>query len=293
MRHTSGLMGILWGRCFREATVLMLLLIVWINLAAAPGQVAAPRHPLTVEEIVRQTKSGISEEIVVTSIKKSGKAFDLSTEEILELKRSGVSEAVIRIMVDPSQPYTPPAPPQPKAIPPQIAAPKKPSNPIIEKLPPEPGVYLGKEPGEFVRLPFRTLTVAKGRKGVFSKKPSVFGHLVGAHSSTQISMPDPEFFLRLPEKAAIEEVLLLLLDGKQDRREIELGKDPSSPVFPTESVKVFESKELDPGVFLLSVGALEPGEYLFLLLGSADEKKGIAGKGYDFTRTGTGEKGKK
>src|SRR5688572_6320079 len=129
------------------------------------AQNSPSRRPLTIEDVIRQTKSGISEEIIVTNIKKSGKSFDLSTEEILELKRSDVSEAVIRIMVDPSQPYSPPPPPQRSGVSPQEAV-RKPLNPLAEKIPPESGVYLAEGNGEeeIVRIPFRTITAARSNK---------------------------------------------------------------------------------------------------------------------------------
>lgn len=267
-------------------------------LSVVAGAVAAQnappaRAPLTIEEVVRQTKSGISDELIATNIKKAGRAYDLSTEEILELKRSGVSESIIKILMDPSQPYTPPPPasPTPSASATPVA-PRKPMNPLAEKIPPEPGMYIsdGPQEEEFIRLEFKTLTAAKSGKGMAGlitggmKKSPVAGYLVGAHAKTRVSDSSPVFYLRLPEKAAIEEVLLVALTAKPDRRDIDLGSNPSKPVFPVGTVKRYESKELAPGLFRIAVAQLEPGDYIFLLLGSADEKKGIVGKGYDFLR---------
>jgi len=44
----------------------------------------------------------------------------------------------------------------------------------------------------------------------------------------------------------------------------------------------FDSKQVAPGLFRLSVAAKNTGEFLFFILGSGDEKKGTLGKGYDF-----------
>src|ERR1700704_199195 len=77
--------------------------------AAQPAKSAA----LTVEEVVKLSQSGFAEELIITKIKKNGKAFDLSAEELLDIKKAGVSDNVIRFLLDPSQPYTPPAPPPP------------------------------------------------------------------------------------------------------------------------------------------------------------------------------------
>jgi len=267
------------------------LVLSLVLAAGGGGQAPAGRAPLTIDEIVRQIKSGISEEIIVTGIKKSGKAYDLSTEEILELKRSGVSEAVIKVMVDPSQPYSPPPPPPAKADSPQTA-PRKPLNPLAEKIPAEPGMYFAEgdsEDAEFVRLGFRTLTASRPSKasGVLTgglKKSPVVGYLIAAHSATEVHSPSPVFYLRAPEKVAIEEVLLLALTAKSNRREIELGPNPAKPVFPVETLKSYEPKQIEAGLFRVLVNdELQPGEYLFFLPGTADEKKGIVGKGYDFS----------
>ena len=74
------------------------------------------------------------------------------------------------------------------------------------------------------------------------------------------------------EKVAIEEVLLLALTAKSNRREIELGPNPAKPVFPVETLKSYESKQIDTGLFRVLVNdELQPGEYLFFLPGTADE----------------------
>src|ERR1700722_15384035 len=75
---------------------------------------------LSVEEVVKLSQTGLSEDLIITKIKKNGRAFDLSTEEILELKRDGVSDNVIKFLLDPSQPQTPPPPP-PVAVTPDPA----------------------------------------------------------------------------------------------------------------------------------------------------------------------------
>lgn len=248
------------------------------------------RQPLTLADIVRQVEGGISEDLVATSVKKTGRAYNLNEEEINELKRKGLSDALIKVLIDPSLPYERPAPPPaPVAGPAPPPAPRKPTNPIAEKVPPEPGMYLASaDEQEFTKLPLRTLTAAKASRTASIltgglKKPPVIGYLAGAQASTKVPTASPVFYLRLPEKVAIEEVLLLALAAKQDRREIELGSDPGKPIFPPGAVRQFESKEIDPGLFRISLVTLDPGEYIFYMLGSADEKKGIVGKGYEFT----------
>ena len=54
---------------------------------------------------MKLTKSGFSEEIIITKIRKGGKSFDLSTDELLALKKAGVADNVIKYLLDPAQPY--------------------------------------------------------------------------------------------------------------------------------------------------------------------------------------------
>jgi hypothetical protein len=254
------------------------------------------RGTITLEEVVKLTKAGVSEEIIVARVKKAGKAFDLTFEEILELKGAGVSDAVVKILIDPGQPYSPPEKPAPAPVQmppagtPTPAAIRPPVNPISERVPPEPGVYYSADParGNFAALELKPLTAVKSGGKMFKiltagiKKPTVTGFVIGAAAKTQISVPSPGFFVRLPEKAGPEDIILLTLAVKKDRREIGLGPDAAKPIFPPETVNQYESKKLAETVFSLHAYRLKPGEYLFFLLGSSDEKKGIVGKGYEF-----------
>ena len=84
----------------------------------------------------------------------------------------------------------------------------------------------------------------------------------------------------------MEDIILLVMASKHDRREVEFGPNPEKPVFPVDAVKQYESKEVDTGLYRITASSLGPGEYLFLLLGSGDEKKGLLGKGWEFDPIG-------
>jgi hypothetical protein len=271
----------------RRAVVVSLCSAVLLLGQSAPSASSA----ISLEEVVRLTSAGVSEELVITRIKKSGKSFDLTTDEILELKRSGISDNVIRTLMDPTLPYTPPPPKQPAPSVTSSAEPipvKKPVNPIIAGLPAEPGLYFRLAPGAPVqRLDFKPVTAAGPAAKMFGvltaglKKGTVSGYLVGSTAKTILSRGSHEFYLRLTEKASAEDIILVKTDAKKDRREINFGRDPAKPSFEPEIVKRFESAEIDPGVFRLEC-ALDPGEYIFLVLGSGEEKKGIVAKGWEF-----------
>ena len=116
------------------------VLLMAIALSSGCAQAANADSPLTVEEVVKLSRSGFSEELIVTKIKKNGKAFDLSTDELVELKKQGLSDNIIRFLLDPAQPYTPPSP-----VP--VVAGSQPAKKYLEDslatlTPSDPGLYL-------------------------------------------------------------------------------------------------------------------------------------------------------
>jgi hypothetical protein len=73
--------------------------------AAAPtpaaGPSAAPNAAgsLTVDGVISLIDAGISADLIVAKIQKSGQAFDLSTEDMVRLKKAGASDAVMKAMM--------------------------------------------------------------------------------------------------------------------------------------------------------------------------------------------------
>jgi len=245
----------------------------------------------------------MSEDVVITKIKKSGKAFDLSTDEMLELKKSGVSETVIRYLLDPTLPYAPAPPPQPAPAaaapasagdagarpatppaPPAAPAKQYPKDAYAEKIPPEPGLYriVDDMPAALEIRMVLGVKEGAGLGKVLMKKGKTIGYLVGAAAKTRIQDPEPTFYMRLPDGKAIEEVALLLLERKNDRREIEMGPPGPKPELKSEAMRQFDSVEVAARLFRIATGKLAKGEYLFFHLGSAEPPKGSYGKGYDF-----------
>jgi hypothetical protein len=286
------------GRSLLHFLLSMALAATLLGLqgAQAPGSTA----PLSVEEVVKLCQTGLSEELIVTKIKKNGKAFDLSTEELLELKKSGVSDNIIKFLLDPSQPYTPPAPPPPPAAGPDASSassPKAgppvkqyPDDKYASKVPPEPGLYRfpadapTKTPEDPpTKIDLKMLLGVKEGAGlgkVLLKKPKTIGYLVGPASKTRIPNPAPVFYLRLAEGKGIEEVVLVALEGKSDRRELEMPSQKEE--LKASAMRQFDSLEVGPRLFKIGTGKLGKGEYLFFLVGSAEPPKGNFGKGYDF-----------
>jgi hypothetical protein len=260
------------------------LLGVWI-LAGQESQKAA-EGSLTIEEVLRLSKAPVADELIIARVKRNGKAFDLNTDEILVLKNSGVSETVIKYLLDPSLPYSPSPPPPPATGPPP--RPVKPSSdPLASKVPPDPGMYYLKPAEEFLQLDLKPIVPYK-QPGKVSKlsvgmvKGHIIGSMAGATAKTRAADGAAVFYFRLGDKAAIDDITLLSLQPESNRRQLDFGTKPGKPVFPPKSVHQFESKEVDPGLFRLTAPIESHMEYVFFILGSGDDKKGVLGRGYEF-----------
>ena len=275
----------------------LLLTAVFATVPVFMARAQSPKtgESLTVEEVVNLSKAGFSEEVIITKIRKNGKAFDLNAAELVELKRIGITDAIIKFLLDPSQPYTPPPPPSPPVskssdasggLPPPAPPPAKhyPPDDFASKVPSEPGLY--RFPAEApVRVDIKILLGTKEDAGlgkVLMKKGKIIAYLVGPASKTRIKEPAPVFYMRLPEGKAIEEVVLVAFDRRADRREIEMGPPGPKQELKAQAMRQFDSLEVGPGLFKLTTAKLAKGEYLFFQLGSAEPPKGSYGKGFDF-----------
>lgn len=65
-------------------------------LAAAPA--TAPAAALTVDDIIAMAEAGVSEEVILDTIQKSGQKFELSAADLKRLRKAKVSEKVIRAL---------------------------------------------------------------------------------------------------------------------------------------------------------------------------------------------------
>lgn len=61
---------------------------------------ASSPNPLAVNEIIQMSQSGVSEDVIITSIQSSNAIYSLSATNIVELHNQGVSDRVIQAMLD-------------------------------------------------------------------------------------------------------------------------------------------------------------------------------------------------
>lgn len=271
-------------------TALMRLVIpglAFVSLIAGPMRLSAQDSatpPLSIQDVLQLHSSGFSDDVIITRIKKNAKAFDLSTPELVELKKAGLSDVVVRYLLDPSQPWSPPAsgtPQTAKEAAPSQPARRFPKDEFAATVPPEPGLYRILN-GNPVPMDTKVLLATGGGGLGMLKKSKVLGYLVGPEAQTRFTDPGPRFYLRLAPGKAIEEIVLVSLEQKTDRRELQAASTGAKPEFRADTISQFDSLEVAPSLFRVVPAKLEPGEYMFLQIGSAEPSKGVSGKGFDF-----------
>jgi len=187
---------------------------VWAGQAGSQRKAATPSNRLKVEDVIKLTKAGLSEDIIVQQIKKNGQPFDISTEQLIALKAANVSDRIVQVMLDPSKADTPaPIPPVPLAATPE---------PPEAALPAEVGVYAKKQ-GQWVEVPpeivyWKTGGALKAIATAGIRHGDVNGHVPGASSHTSLATP-LEFLIVAPEGIVLTEYQLLRLHPNKDNRE--------------------------------------------------------------------------
>jgi len=85
----------------------------------APAAAASP-----VDNVIELVKGGMSESLIISTLKRQNKPANLSTADMLKLQKAGVSENIINVMIDPAAAPAPAAAPVAAALaPPSAPAP--------------------------------------------------------------------------------------------------------------------------------------------------------------------------
>lgn len=249
----------------------------------APEKTAAAGG-LTVDDVIKMSKAGLGDGIIVQQIRKNGQAFDLNPDQLIQLKTATVSDRVITAMMDPSKPDAP-----------ELAAPAVGASAqaaIDPSLPTEIGVYAKKQGKWTEVLPevvnWKTGGVFKTFASAGIVKGDVNGHLEGANSRNSFTTPI-EFLIVAPEGTAVTEYQLLRLRLTQnaDSREFRTMTGGVMHVSSgaTRDLVPFEGKKIGPHVYgVIFPSNLGAGEYGFLPPGAFGSSNGAGstGKLYSF-----------
>lgn len=74
---------------------------------------------LSVDQVIAMVKAGLSDDVIITKLRKEDHPFDLGSDDLIGLKNANVSDAVVKVMMDPKS--TPATAPQPTIVSPGIA----------------------------------------------------------------------------------------------------------------------------------------------------------------------------
>jgi hypothetical protein len=268
----------LYGRA--GFTALWISLSVWhpAPAAEAPGRAKAGNRAsgLTVEDVIKLAKAGLSEDIIVQQIKRKGQAFDLSSDQIIGLKAANVSDRIVEVMLDPPKadapapvlsaaapapaPVPPPAPPVRAEAPPVLSAPEP-------TLPTEVGVYAKKQDQWIEVSPeivyWKTAGALKTIATAGIRHGDINGHVPGPGSHTSFAAP-LEFLIVAPEGVALAEYRLLRLRRNKDNREFRTvtGGLLHSQSGEFRDMLTFDGKKVASHVYAVNFPSTAgPGEY--------------------------------
>lgn len=217
-----------------------------------------PPKPITVQDVIRLSKAGLSDDTIIEQLRAKHQHFDLTTDQLIQLKSAKVSERVIQTMINPG--YKPPAP--------ATAKPTTPATPSVERktplpslehpgdtkiisldgMPTELGVY-ARIKGEWAALAPEEVSWKSGglAKSVASGgivKGDLNGFIEHSTSSYRLSAP-LELMIVVPEGFDIADYQLVRLhdrDGYREFRTVTGGvfhvSGVSRDVVPFDNVKV-------------------------------------------------------
>jgi hypothetical protein len=253
------------------ATALLIVLLAIVCVAQAT---------LTNEAILKMSKAGLSEEIILGTIKAQPGQYSTGPDDLIALKSAGVSDKIIAGMLEKSAVGGGAKP---------AAAPAAPVAPAVAGPINEVGVYY-KKAGAWTELPpevvnFKTGGVLKtiGTAGVV--KGDVNGNIQGEHSRTSVTQP-VELLVYAPEGVNIAEYQLLRLRAQKNTREF---RTMTGGVFhasggATRDLVPFDGKKTAPRTYEIVLPSLGAGEFGLLppTTGDATGTSGRLGKIYSF-----------
>ncbi len=233
--------------------------LIWVSLMGLLCfmSTAQSTTDLTNDRVIELTKMGMDDDVIVAKMKSGVCKFKLEDADLMSLKKAGVSSKVIASMLDVSA----------------ITA----ARVTIDKKFAELHTFGQAKVGGRLGNAF-----TYGIKSVKEK-----AYLQGAHAAI-VTSPNPEIMLELPKAEAVENYILVELDGKGDRRELETGSIGgivgSKSGIRAEAIRKMSITALGNNSFRVAVATpLKRGEYILYQVGSTDKLKEVYGRGFDFT----------
>lgn len=242
------------------------------------GLLAGAQEVLNNESVLKMSKAGLSETLIVSMVQNQPGKYSLSPDELVKLKSQGVSEKVLAAMLARGSAAA--------AAPVADSAPGSPDLDVPPSL--EIGIYY-KKTGKWVEmLPevvnWKTGGVMKSIASAGIVKGDVNGHVPGAHSRNSAASP-LEVLVYAPEGVAITEYQLLHLREQKETREFRTVTGGVMHVSggATRDVMPFEGKKVSNRLYKVLLPSMGAGEYGFLPPGAVTSANSASiGKLYSF-----------
>ena len=249
--------------------------LCWICVALLSAQ-----EVLTNDSIIRMTKAGLSEGIVLSTIQNQAGRYALTPDDLIKLKQQGVSDKVIAAMV--GRGLSGAVLNNSANVSPALGT----DGDLPQNL--EIGAYFKKAEKWEEMLPevvnWKTGGVIKHIASAGVVKGDVNGHIPGVHSRNSFATP-AEILIYAPEGVAITEYQLIHLRENQDSREFRTvtGGVMHESGGATRDVIPFEGKKIANRTYKVVLPRLGAGEYGFLPPGAVTSSSSASiGKMYTF-----------
>ena len=246
------------------------------------------QQALNNDAIIKLTKAGLSDDLIVATISSQAGTYDTSTDGLIALKVAGVSDKVVAtIVAKAAMPVSTLAAQTSASIPaPQSAA--DPDDPMSKH---DVGVYLMKTgPDGRQKMVFmdrageagvKTANVAGYAFSYGISKAKLKAEIPGPHAPTRAQESKPVFYMYFPEMSSLgsfggtdmisspNQFTLMALEEKKERRETQIAKIgfASQNVGADEKREImFNSERVRSGMYRLTMKQdLKPGEYAFIM----------------------------
>lgn len=245
-------------------TKLSVLLLILAGFAVSGlAQTPAPSGTaLKVSDVEEMIKGGLSDDLVISAIRKDNHAFELSGADMVRLKKEGVSDNVMKVMLDPKATVTAPAAAsvtptaavagiltiaKPSGATPDAGASENAANANNPDAPHDSGIYLftGGANGQSVMVPLERAATAGTKTGVLGAALT-YGIVKGktkaviprAHAAIRANQSKPVFYFFFEDKSAAlgksqsfggqtvsnpNQFNLVKFEEKKDSREVVIG----------------------------------------------------------------------
>jgi hypothetical protein len=242
----------------RAVLLLLLSCSLFLNAQTHVINITPSGKPMTVQDVIKLSKAGFSDDLIISQIEKRHQQFDLTTDQLLQLKAAKVSERVVKYMISPgpvaapstSQTIAKPAPTREKTVPTDVGIYVKQNGAWTEMLP------------ELVN--WKTRGSLKTAASLSFVKGIQDGVVDGPMSKSNFTSP-LEFLIVMPEGANITDYQLVQLHRREGDREFRIANGGATHAS-TDNGRdklVFLAGRVSPRVYTTTV-KLFSGEYGFL-----------------------------